>query len=80
MICIMSGYEKIDFMTFFDVRPLKWPQNDLESSSWLIDLKVCPLRIARIPITLLGDHFEIGVIFEFFRCLEQNWFSVPLYK
>ena len=26
MIYIMSGYEKIDFMTFFDVRALKWLQ------------------------------------------------------
>ena len=31
MIYIMSGYEKIDFMTFFDVRALKWPQNGPES-------------------------------------------------
>ena len=30
MIYIMSGYEKIDFMTFFDVRALKWPQNGPE--------------------------------------------------
>ena len=69
MIYIMLGYEKIDFMTFFDVRALKWPQNGPEPKkkySWLIDLKVCPLTIAGIPITLLGDHFEIGVIFELF--------------
>ena len=25
-IYIMSGYEKIDFKTFFDVRNLKWSQ------------------------------------------------------
>ena len=30
MIYIMSGYEKIDFMTFFDVRALKWLQNGPE--------------------------------------------------
>ena len=30
MIYSMSGYEKIDFMTFFDVRALKWPQNGPE--------------------------------------------------
>ena len=63
------GYENIDFMTFFDVRALKWPQNGPEPKkkySGLIDLQVCPLTIAGIPITLLGDHFEIGVIFELF--------------
>ena len=27
MIYIMLGHEKIDFMAFFDVRALKWPQN-----------------------------------------------------
>ena len=26
----MSGYEKIDFRTFFDVRALKWLQNGPE--------------------------------------------------
>ena len=30
MMYIMSGYENIDFMTFFDVRALKWPQNGPE--------------------------------------------------
>ena len=30
MIYIMLGYEKNDFMTFFDVRALKWPQNGPE--------------------------------------------------
>ena len=30
MIYIMSGYEKNDFMTFFDVRALKWTQNGPE--------------------------------------------------
>ena len=30
MVYVMSGYEKIDFMTFFDVRALKWPQNGHE--------------------------------------------------
>ena len=30
MIYIMSGYKNIDFMTFFDVRALKWPQNGPE--------------------------------------------------
>ena len=30
MIYNMSGYEKIDFMTFFDVRALKWLQNGPE--------------------------------------------------
>ena len=30
MIYFMSGYEKIDFMTFFDVQALKWPQNGPE--------------------------------------------------
>ena len=30
MIYIMPGYEKIDFMTFFGVRALKWPQNGPE--------------------------------------------------
>ena len=30
MIYNMSGYEKMDFMTFFDVRALKWLQNGPE--------------------------------------------------
>ena len=30
MIYIMLGYEKIDFMSFFDVRALKWLQNGPE--------------------------------------------------
>ena len=30
MIYNMSGYEKMDFMAFFDVRALKWPQNGPE--------------------------------------------------
>ena len=30
MIYNMSGYEKIDFMSFFDVRALKWLQNGPE--------------------------------------------------
>ena len=30
IIYIMSGYEEIDFMTFFDVRAIKWPQNGPE--------------------------------------------------
>ena len=30
MIYIMLGYEKMDFMTFFDVRALKWLQNGPE--------------------------------------------------
>ena len=29
-IYIMSGYENIDFMTFFDVRASKWVQNGSE--------------------------------------------------
>ena len=31
IICIMSGYEKNDFMTFFDVLAQKWLQNGSES-------------------------------------------------
>ena len=30
MIYIMSGYEKIDFRTFFDEQALKWSQNGPE--------------------------------------------------
>ena len=32
MIYIMLGYEKIDFLTFFDVQASKWPQNELGGS------------------------------------------------
>ena len=30
MIYIRSGYEKIEFLTFFDVQALKWAQNGPE--------------------------------------------------
>ena len=39
MIYIMSGYEKIDFMTFFDVRALKWPQNGPEPKKMVLSPK-----------------------------------------
>ena len=35
---IMSRYEKIDFMTFFDVRTLKWLQNGPEGLNVLENL------------------------------------------
>ena len=40
MIYIMSGYEKIDFMTFFDVRALKWLQNGPEPQKITL-IKAC---------------------------------------
>ena len=39
MIYIMSGCEKIDFMAFFDVRALKWPQNGPEPKKKIQILK-----------------------------------------
>ena len=45
----MSGYEKMDFMAFFDVRALKWLQNGPEE-----------YRSVRASTRALIKHGEIG--------------------
>ena len=49
MIYNMSGYEKMDFMAFFDVRALKWLQNGPEE-----------YRSVRASTRALIKHGEIG--------------------
>ena len=39
MIYNMSGYEKVDFLSFFDVRASKWVQNDPQAQKQLQILK-----------------------------------------
>ena len=39
MICIMSGYEKVDFFSNFDVRALKWFQKSPEGQNVLKESK-----------------------------------------
>ena len=51
----MSGCEKIDFMTFFDVRALKWTQNgpepkkitDYQSTSFQLSNDIYHVRIGK---------------------------------
>ena len=50
MIYIKSGYEKIDFLTFFDVRALKWAQNGPEPKKRLQILKAQAFRFPVIYI------------------------------
>ena len=39
MICNMSWYEKVDFLSFFDVQASKWAQNDPQAKKQLQILK-----------------------------------------
>ena len=57
MIYIMSGYEKIDFMTFFDVRALKWLQNGPEPQKNYLDKSMCFLMYNITSLLCMSYYF-----------------------
>ena len=53
----MSGYEKIDFMTFLDVRALKWLQNGPEPKKNYLDKSMCFLMYNITSLLCMSYYF-----------------------
>ena len=69
MIYIMSGYEKIDFMTFFDVRALKWPQNGPEPKK----LQILKAQAFSFPMIYIMPVYEKIDFITFFDVRALKW-------